>query len=141
VVTVDIETLLSGLGTAGLDTGEQISAGLARRLACEAGVIPAVVRRLVDGRSVVLDVGRKRRLHTEAQRVVLAIEQGGCTAEGCTRPPGWCHAHHELPWSGGGATSVANGRLLCPYHHGKAHSSRYDARPLPNGRLAFHRRT
>jgi hypothetical protein len=53
VVMVDYDRLLSGLGTARLGTGEQISAGLARRLACQAGVIPAVVRRLVDGRSVV----------------------------------------------------------------------------------------
>ena len=130
-----------GLGTARLDTGERISAGLARRLACEAGVIPAVVRRLVDGRSVVLDMGRKRRLHTEHMRIALAVEQGGCTAEHCDRPAGWCHAHHDVPWSAGGPTSVTNGRLLCSFHHHKAHSPGYTLERLPSGQVRFHRRT
>jgi hypothetical protein len=141
VVMVDYDRLLSGLGTARLGTGEQISAGLARRLACQAGVIPAVVRRLVDGRSVVLDLGRKRRLFGEHQRVALAIEQGGCTAEACGRPAAWCHAHHDTAWSRGGRTDLANGRLLCPYHHGKAHSTGYETVVLPGGRVRFHRRT
>jgi hypothetical protein len=81
VVMLDYDTLLSGLGTARLDTGEPISAGLARRLACQGGVIPAVVRRLVDGRSVVLDMGRKRRLHTEHMPTV------GCSAATTTTRP------------------------------------------------------
>ena len=141
VILLDFDKLLSGLGTARLDTGEQVSAALARRLACEAGVIPAVIRRLVDGRSVVLDMGRKRRLHTEHQRIALTIEQGGCTAEACTRPAGWCHAHHVEPWASGGGTSVSNGRLLCGHHHRKAHSPDYDTHRLPDGQLRFHRRT
>jgi hypothetical protein len=141
VVLLDYDTLLTGLGTARLDTGERISAGLARRLACQAGVIPAVVRRLVDGSSVVLDMGRTRRLHTHHQRIALSIEQGGCTAEHCDRPAGWCHAHHETPWSAGGPTSVANGRLLCAFHHHRAHSPTYAAQRLPDGTVRFHRRT
>ena len=59
VVLLDIDTLLTGLGTARLDTGEAISAGVARRLACQAGVVPAVVRKVLDGPPVVLDVGRR----------------------------------------------------------------------------------
>jgi hypothetical protein len=141
VVLLDYDRLLSGLGTAHLDTGERISAGLARRLACEAGVIPAVYRRLVDGRSVVLDMGRKRRLYCETQRIALIIEQGGCTTEGCDRPAAWCDAHHDLPWSEGGLTDLANGRLLCPYHHSRAHSAAYQTEHLPNGKIRFHRRT
>ena len=42
VVLLDYDRLLSGLGTAVLDTGQPISAALARQLACEAGLIPAV---------------------------------------------------------------------------------------------------
>jgi hypothetical protein len=141
VITLDYDTLITGLGTATLDTGERISASLARRMACEAGIIPAVLRRLVDGTSAVLDLGRKRRLHTETQRIALALEQGGCTAEGCDRPAAWCQAHHDIPWSHGGGTSVANGRLLCGYHHGKIHSARYETRTLPNNKVTFHRRT
>jgi hypothetical protein len=140
-VLLDYDRLVSGLGTATLDTGEAISAGLARRLTCESGVIPAVYRRVLGGPSVVLDLGRRTRFHTEAQRIALALRDRGCTAEGCDRPPAWCHAHHDVPWSQGGATSLDNGRLLCAFHHGKAHSPAYDLSRLPSGQVRFHRRT
>ncbi|MEJ7831386.1 MAG: DUF222 domain-containing protein [Nocardioides sp.] len=111
VVTMTLDSLLGGLAAAHLDTGQPISACLARRLTCEAGIVPAVL----GTRSQVLDLGRKTRFHTEPQRIALAIEQGGCTAEACDWPPGMCHAHHDnLPWSKGGHTSVKDGRLLCP---------------------------
>ncbi|MFA6299223.1 MAG: DUF222 domain-containing protein, partial [Nocardioides sp.] len=63
VVTMTLETLLGGLKAAQLDTGAMISPGLARKLACEAGIIPVVL----GGKSEPLDVGRKRRFHTTAQ--------------------------------------------------------------------------
>jgi hypothetical protein len=54
VVLLDYDRLLSGLGSAHLDTGEAISAACARLLASEAGVIPAVYRHVLGGPSVVL---------------------------------------------------------------------------------------
>ena len=141
VVLLDYDQLLSGLGTATLDTGEPISAGLARQLACETGLIPAVWRRVLGSPSVVLDLGRRTRLHTEPQRTALTIRDRGCTTHGCDRPAAWCHAHHDTPWSTGGGTSVENGRLLCAYHHAKAHSPGYQTRHLPTGQIQFHRRT
>jgi len=137
VVTMDLDTLLGGLKAAELDTGLRISPGLARRLACEAGIIPAVL----GGDSQVLDLGRKRRFHTEPQRIALALEHGGCAAEGCDAPPSMTHAHHERSWASGGATSVKNGRLLCGYHHARAHDPAYTMTKHPEGKVAFHRRT
>ena len=137
VVTMTLETLMGGLKAAQLDTGHRISPGLARRLACRAGIIPAVL----GGQSQVLDLGRKTRFHTAPQRIALAIEQGGCTAEGCDWPPGMCHAHHDTPWHQGGDTSVKNGRLLCPRHHARAHDPTYEMTKLPGGKVRFHRRT
>ena len=99
VVLLDYDRLLTGLGTAVLDTGQPISAGLARQLACESGLIPAVWRRALGSPSVVLDLGRRTRLHTEAQRTALTIRDRGCTTQGCDRPAAWCHAHHDQPWS------------------------------------------
>ena len=58
VVLWTTTSCLTGLGTATLDTGEPISAGPARQLACEAGLIPAVWRRALGSPSVVLDLGR-----------------------------------------------------------------------------------
>jgi hypothetical protein len=142
VVLLDYDKLLTGLGAVELDTGERLSAGVARRLACEAGIIPAVLRRTLGGRSVVLDLGRTTRFHTEHQRIALGIEQGGCTAESCDRPQGWCHAHHDgTTWAHGGGTSVEHGRLLCPFHHRRAHDPHYDMETLPTGQIRFHRRT
>ena len=43
VVTMTLEQLLAGNGSALLDDGSRMSAGQARRLACEAGIIPAVL--------------------------------------------------------------------------------------------------
>jgi hypothetical protein len=142
VVLIDYDKLLTGLGAARLDTGEEVSAGPARRLLCEAVVVPAVYRRVLGCPSVVLDVGRKARFHTEPQRIAMALRDGGCTAEGCDRPPGWTEAHHDaVSWSDGGGTSVDNGRLLCRFHHTRAHSPTYETTRLPNGKVRFHRRT
>ena len=137
VVTMTVETLMGGLQAAQLDTGHRISPGAARRLACRAGIIPAVL----GGKSQVLDLGRKTRFHTEPQRIALAIEQQGCTAEGCDWPPGMCHAHHDQPFSRGGNTDLKNGRLLCPRHHARAHDPTYTTTNLPGGKVRFHRRT
>ncbi len=137
VVTIDLETLMGGLKAAGLCDGTKISAGEARRLACGAGIIPVVL----GGTSQPLDVGRKRRFHTTAQRLALGLRDGGCTTEGCDRPPALCHAHHDQPWSRGGDTDVKTGRLLCPRHHTLAHDRRYQLKTSPNGKVTFSRRT
>jgi hypothetical protein len=137
VVIMGLETLLGGLAAASLDTGARISAGEARRLACEAGIVPAVL----GGRSQVLDLGRTRRFHTPAQRLALALRDRGCTAEGCDLPPSACHAHHDTPWSRGGGTDVDGARLLCHRHHRVIHDDRYDTTRLPDGSVRFHRRT
>ena len=137
VVTLPLATLTEGLGTARLDTGGVISATEARRLACQAGIVPAVL----GGASQVLDLGRSRRLHTRSQRLAIAARDAGCTAEGCDWPPGLCHVHHDTPWSRGGHTTVADGRLLCPRHHARAHDPAYTLAKLPGGKVAFTRRT
>ncbi len=136
VVTATLDALRRDLGVAHLDTGERLSASATRHLACQAGIIPAVL----GGQSQVLDLGRKRRFHTEAQRIAAGIQQGGCRAEGCDRPPGMCHLHHPRPWSRGGHTS-RDGILLCPRHHTLAHRNGYDLTHHPGGKITFHRRT
>ncbi|MGD9957809.1 DUF222 domain-containing protein [Nocardioides sp.] len=137
VVTIPLSTLQAGAGAGTLDTGEPITADQARRLACEAAIIPVVL----GGNSQVLDLGRRRRLHTRAQRIALALRDRGCTAEGCDWPPALCHAHHDHPWSHGGPTNLINGRLLCPRHHTRIHDPTYQTTHLPNGKITFTRRT
>ena len=109
VVTMTLDQLNERIDAAGLDRAgcaqiagatvrEPLSAGAARRIACDAGLIPAVL----GGPSEVLDWGRARRTATSAQRRALALRDRGCTFPGCDRPPDWCEAHHTLGWEHGG---------------------------------------
>ncbi|WP_252275131.1 DUF222 domain-containing protein [Nocardioides sp. LMS-CY] len=101
VVVIDEDTLTRRLEKAGvLDTGDRISPGMARRLACEAGIIPAVL----GSASIPLDLGRRSRYHTEHQRIAMFLRDRGCRAEGCDRTTG-LHAHHQQHWVDGGHTN------------------------------------
>ena len=117
VVTMELDTLLGGLKAATVDTGSRLSAGAVRRLACEAGIVPAVL----DGPSRLLDLGRLSRFHTEAQRLALAITQQHCQHPTCDVPAWLCHVHHKKPWSRGGKTNLEDADILCPRHHTLAH--------------------
>ncbi|MBW4032551.1 MAG: DUF222 domain-containing protein [Acidobacteria bacterium] len=114
VVTIPLETLRSGIGAAqieGIDT--PISAATARRLAASAELIPAVL----GGPSEPLDLGRAQRLFSAPQRRALAIRDGGCVWPRCEAPPAWCEVAHVDASAMGGPTDLANGALMCPYHH------------------------
>ena len=54
-------------GAATTDTGVLISASAARRIACNAGILPVVL----GGPGHILDVGRQERFFTEHQRCLL----------------------------------------------------------------------
>ncbi|GAA2166115.1 HNH endonuclease signature motif containing protein [Pedococcus bigeumensis] len=121
VVTVAHDQLKAALGAAHLDTGHDLSASEARRLACNAGIVPAVL----GGRSVPIDLGRQERFFTEAQRVSLAIAYDTCAAQGCDRPYAWSELHHEDPWASGGHTDLELAVPLCGHHHRRVHDPRY----------------
>ncbi len=136
VVTIPLETLQSGLGAATMDTGTRLSPGEARRMACDAGLIPVVL----GGKSEVLDHGRTRRLYSKPQRVAMAIRQSfRCAAEGCDRPTAWCDAHHLQPWSLGGETNLADGVLICGRHHTLVHHPDYHVERRPGWRISITR--
>ncbi|NPC96852.1 HNH endonuclease signature motif containing protein [Nocardioides sp. zg-DK7169] len=137
VITMDLATLTRGLGTATLADGSRITAGEARRLACTAGLVPAVL----GTRSVPLDLGHATRLFSPGQRKALAIRDRECHAAGCSIPSRWCEAHHLKPWSAGGRTDLANALLLCSHHHHLIHDDRYLHQRMPNGDIRFARRT
>ncbi|TCI96028.1 HNH endonuclease signature motif containing protein [Aeromicrobium sp. IC_218] len=128
-VSMKHQDLVRDLGRAMLSTDTGLSASQARRLACNAGLIPMVL----DGASQPLDVGQQKRLHDRSQRIALAKRDGGCSWKGCDRPPGWCEAHHLKPWSEGGDTSVDNGALFCFFHHHLLHDSDWQARLSADG--------
>ena len=137
VVTMSLESLLGADRAATLDNGERISASEARRIACTAGIIPVVL----GGKSQPLDVGRKRRFHTEAQRIAIILRDRTCCVEGCDHPAAMSHIHHLEQWSKGGRTTVEDAITICPRHHTLAHDSRYDMRFLADHKVRFVKRT
>ena len=116
-VTIPFDPLVRRLGIGTLDTGDRVSAATARRMACDARVLPIVL----GGAGQVLDAGRTRRLATGALRRALVARDRGCTFPGCDRPSRWTDGHHLTPWSQGGPTRLDNLTLLCPHHHRLIH--------------------
>lgn len=141
LVTLDHDRLQASLGAAHLDTGHDLSASEARRLACGAGIVPAVL----GGQSQVLDVGRSQRFFTEAQRVALALTYDTCAADDCDRPYAWTEHHHQDAWATGGATDLDNAVPLCGYHHRRVHDPSYHHRITRDGphrkRVTYVKRT
>jgi hypothetical protein len=138
VVTVPLATLEGRLGAADLlGTSHQLSPGAARRLACSAGVIPAVL----DTDSRVLDLGRRARTATTSQRVALAVQQQGtCGVEHCDRPAAWADAHHwRQRWVDGGRTDLTDLVLVCRRHHTLSHLPGRALAPQPGGRYRIRR--
>ena len=107
-------------GTAKLDTGTRTAAGDLRRLACEAGLVPAVL----NSKSVPLDLGRTRRLHSHHQRKALSLVHDTCAIGTCERPFAWSEIHHLTPWGRGGDTDL-DAIPLCSWHHHRAHDPRW----------------
>ena len=137
VVTLDYDRLRARLGSAELSTGDVISASEAMRLACTADLVPVVL----NGDGVPLHLGRARRLFDEAQRRAMGIRDGHCRARGCDLPAAWCEAHHKTDWCRGGKTDIADGVLLCPWHHHRAHDPAFDTEYLLSGDVRFRRLT
>ena len=102
---------------------EPITAAKARRLACDADILPVVM----NGNSVPLDVGRERRLFTNELRQLLILRDRGCTFPGCSAPAAWCDAHHVRHWVDGGPTDLSNATLLCGRHHTIVHRDQLTA--------------
>ena len=70
----------------------------------------------------------------------MEIRDKTCTEVDCTMPAAFTEAHHPHPWSEGGETNLKDGRLLCPWHHHRAHDPAWEATYHPDGTTTFHRR-
>lgn len=131
VLTMPRQWLHEQTGYATTAFGQPIAPGDARRIACDAGIIPAVL----GSPSQPLDLGRRVRLATAGQRAALALRDHGCSFPGCDRPPGWCAAHHLIEWADGGNSDLDNLALLCTRHHTIVHRDHLHGRlqPGPDG--------
>ncbi len=137
-ITMSVEDLRNDLGTAALGfDGEQITAAEARRMACNADLVPVVL----GTDSEILDFGRTARLAYPVQHRALRLRDKCCQAEDCDAPAAWTEAHHLKPWSEGGLTNLANMVLLCASDHRRIHDPNYGYERLSSGRIRFTRRT
>jgi hypothetical protein len=72
--------------------------------------------------SVILDLGRSKRLASVPQRKALIVRDGRCVYPGCDRPPSWTEVHHLEPWWARlGSTDLNKMCLLCTFHHHELH--------------------
>jgi hypothetical protein len=140
VVTMDIETLVATSGgSARFDSGAYVSGDVARRMACDAGII----RLITDPDSMPLDLGRKTRTISPAQARAVIHRDGHCRFDGCTAPPWASEVHHVEFWArDGGRTDLDKLVLICWHHHGLTHkqSNTHDLVDRGDGRLHLRRR-
>ena len=134
VVHIDLTSLQTGLHDSTVcrtSYGADLPIETARRLACDAEIIPAVL----DGRSVPLDVGRAKRLATAGQRRALEAMYQTCAIDGCDRPFHHCSIHHIKYWENGGSTDLSNMLPLCSRHHHAAHEGGWQLHLEPETRI------
>jgi hypothetical protein len=131
-VTIPFADLVAGIGVADLDAGSNVTAQAARRLACDAQIIPVVL----GAHSEPLDIGRAAYVVPTPMRRALIIRDKGCAFPGCDRPANWCAAHHILHWANGGPTALHNLVLLCDHHHDRVHAQDWQIR-IVDGRAEF----
>ena len=117
VVGVMHQQLLDRLGTAGVAGAGNLPAAAARRMACDANVIPVVY----GADSQALDYGRTTRSVSDGLSRAINARDGGCTFPGCDRPPAMCEAHHRKHWVHGGKTKDTDLESLCVFHHHLVH--------------------
>jgi hypothetical protein len=124
VITMDYDRLRAGIAAGTLDDGGLVSPATVRRMACDAGIIPATLK----GTGEVLDVGRERRLFSGHLRRALVVRDRGCAFPARDRPPRWCDGHQVKHWIDGGRTALSNAVLLCGYHHRLVHRGDWQVR-------------
>ena len=133
VVHVEADVLSNGgAGRCEIEHRTAIAAETARRLCCDAGIVP-----VVDGANgEPLSVGRRTRSIPPAVRRALSNRDRGCRFPGCPATQR-LHGHHVRHWAEGGETSLDNLVLLCPTHHRLVHEGGFDVQRLYDGAFRF----
>jgi Domain of unknown function (DUF222)/HNH endonuclease len=132
-VTSTLETLLGlpGAPAAEMEFSLPISAKAVERLACDC----SVTRILLGSDSMVIDVGRAKRVISGPMRKGLNARDGHCIFPGCDRPAFWTSGHHLVDWIHGGTTDLPNLVLLCYRHHWMVHEGNWQLVRDTDGRI------
>ena len=127
VIAADYDSVSGQLANPRLDDGTPISANQLAELAADAKILPAIFNS--DWSQLAL--GRVRSA-SEAQRIILAIRDGGCIA--CATHSEHCHAHHIDYFEDGGHTDIPNLANLCEPCHLDHHQRHWPIETPPSGR-------
>ena len=124
-VTTTLETLmgLPGAPAADMEFGLPISSKTVQRFACGG----SVTRILLGSKSMVIDVGREKRVVSAALSKAVIARDRHCRWPDCQRPSAWGEEHHLVPWAEGGSTDLDNLVLLCHRHHWMVHEGGWQA--------------
>nr|WP_191909861.1 HNH endonuclease signature motif containing protein [Microbispora cellulosiformans] len=126
---------LRGLPGLILATGQLLPASSVHRLARTS----TLVRIVMDAAGQVLDMGRKVRLATPAQRRAVFARYATCWVDGCPLPATLCQIDHADDWCSGGLTNLKLLGPACQFHNRDRyrHPTRYTRRNIGDDRWAF----
>jgi hypothetical protein len=99
------------------EDGDIVDVDTLRMVACDC----SLTRIVLGPDSEVLDVGRKTRVWTTAQRRAIIARGRHCQGPGCRAKPRYCDIHHLDHWADLGTTTVEKGKLLCRPCHTQEH--------------------
>ncbi|WP_328709188.1 DUF222 domain-containing protein [Microbispora hainanensis] len=118
-----------------LATGQVLPVSSVHRLARTSTLVRIVMN--ADGQ--VLDMGRKVRLATPAQRRAIFARYATCWVDGCPLPATMCQIDHADNWSTGGLTDLKLLGPACQFHNRDRyqHPDRYTRRQVGEDRWAF----
>ncbi len=118
-----------------LATGQMLPVSSVHRLARTS----SLVRLVMDAEGQVLDMGRKVRLATPAQRRAVYARYATCWIDGCPLPATMCQIDHADNWSNGGLTDLKLLGPACQFHNRDRyqHPERYTRRKISTDRWAF----
>ncbi|WP_375499498.1 DUF222 domain-containing protein [uncultured Jatrophihabitans sp.] len=114
ILTMTAQDYATGTGFASTGHGAQVPT---REAMSWAGGDYRLFLTVLDSVKGITAYSSTHRLFTEGQRLAMIARDGGCAFPGCLAPPGWCQAAHIIDYINGGPTTVANGMLLCGFHH------------------------
>ncbi|MEU8176209.1 DUF222 domain-containing protein [Microbispora hainanensis] len=118
-----------------LATGQVLPVSSVHRLARTS----TLVRIVMNAEGQVLDMGRKVRLATPAQRRAVFARYATCWIDGCPLPATICQIDHADNWSSGGLTDLKLLGPACQFHNRDRyqHPERYTRRKEGTDRWAF----
>ena len=132
VIVADYDLVSGQLRDARLIDGTPLAPSELLKLALDANILPA----LFDTKGQPLWLGHKYRHATTAQRIALAVRDGGCAV--CGASNSFCQAHHVIWWENGGPTDIDNLCLLCgDCHHKQIHELGAELIRGPDGKLSL----